>query len=281
MASAIPCVPDDEATRTALRSKRDRDLIAVYLNHFGRFVPARPRQTVYAGSFWTPDAFRYGAAVTMLEGKIRRGDDLGEHMSPNIAGNGFAQHNGRRRWEPIRDMALNAFGTHHLHLVPGGGDALVFIGFGREVARFVMVGNHRSFDDGSLADAVAHFLAEMGETAAALKPPENPVTPRDQMRLARRGIASLGTANGKVTPGTFIMTNGDAVRTRRCADYMMQMVETIDPKLDDRAQIKLLMPEAYRSFGDAIDLSWEMHDTDLGLFDRYSRTLQIVAPGFC
>ena len=158
----------------------------------------------------------------MLEAKIRRGDDLEEHLSPNIAGNGFALPTKRRRWEPIRDMALNAFGTHHLHLVPGGGDALVFIGFGREDARFVMVGNHRSFDDGTLADAIAHFLAETGQTSAALKPPEDPTTPRDQMRLARRGVSSLGTANGKVTPGPFIMTNGDAVRTWRCADHMMR-----------------------------------------------------------
>ena len=281
VADAIPCVPDDEATRAALRAKRDRDLLGIYLNHFGRLVPARPRQIAYAGSFWTTTAFRHGAEIAALEGKIRRGEDLGPHLSPNIAGNGFASQTGRRRWEPIRDMALNAFGTHHLHLTPGGGDALVFVGFAREVARFVMVGNHRSFDDGSLADAVAHFLAEMGETSAALKPSDNPTTPRDQMRLARRGISSLGTAEGKITPGPLIMINGDAIRTRRCADYMMDRVEVLNPMLDDRSQIELLMPEACRSFGDTINLSWEMRDTDLGLFDRHSRTRQIVVPGFC
>ncbi len=110
MADAIPCVPNDEATRATLRAKRDRDLLGIYLNHFGRLVPARPRRVAYAGSFWTPTAFRHGAEIVTLEGKIRRGEDLGSHLSPNIAGNGFAQPTGRRRWEPMRDMALNAFG---------------------------------------------------------------------------------------------------------------------------------------------------------------------------
>ncbi len=74
----------------------------------------------------------------------------------------------------------------------------------------------------------------------------------------------------RVTPGPFIMTNGDAVRTRRCADYMMSQIKAVNPMLDDRAEVERLMPDAYRFFGDTIDLSWEMNDTDLGIFERYT-----------
>ena len=281
VAAAIPCVPDDDATRAELRACRDENLLGIYLNYFGRFVPTRPRQIVHASAFWTPAAFRLGGDIVTLEGKILRGQNLDPHLSPNIGRNGFVQDGRRRRWEPVRDITLNAFGTHHLHLIPGGSNALVFIAFSKIEARFIMVGDHRSFDDGSLANAVAHFHVEIGATSAALQPPANPTTPRDQMRLARHGTSSLGTAAGKVTVGPSIMSNGDAFRTRRYADHLMDRVETINPLLDDRAWMERAMPEAIRHFGETVDLSWEMYDTDLTLFENVSGTMCTVAPGFC
>ncbi len=186
VAAAVPCVPDDDETRAALRGRRLADVLGVFLNHHGRFVPARPRNVDYAADFWTSQAVRVEADIAALEGRIKRGEDLGPYMSPNIGRNGFVASNGRQRWEPARDLALNAFGVHHLHLTPGkGSDALAFIAFSRIAAVFVMLGPHKSFDDGSLADAVARYQAQTGREIKSAWPSGTTPSPRDQMKLAR------------------------------------------------------------------------------------------------
>jgi len=149
VAVAVPCV-SDEATRAELFGMRLANVLGVYLNYFGRFIPARHRGVMYASRFWTPRAFRHGAEVAVLEAKIRRGEDLSEHLAPSLGRYRYTSDN-HRRWEPERDLALNAFGTYHLHLRPNGGDSLMFVAFSRDEARMVMVGDHRSFDDGSLS----------------------------------------------------------------------------------------------------------------------------------
>jgi len=280
VAVAVPRVPDDEATRAELFGMRIANVLGVYLNYFGRFIPARPRGVMYASRFWTPQAFRHGAEVAVLEAKIRRGEDLSEHLAPSLGRYRYTSDN-RRRWEPARDLALNAFGTYHLHLRPNGGDALMFAAFSRDEARMVMVGNHRSFDDGSLSDAVAHFLVEIGATAKGLSPAAAPLSPKDQMRLARRGVSSLGTANGKVTPGPSIMSNGDGLRTHRYANFITRRVEMLDPLLDDPVQVDALMPAARGRWKAEVDFEWHLQDTDLVLYERNSRTLCPVWNGFC
>jgi len=202
VAAAVPCVPDDDETRAALRGRRLADVLGVFLNHHGRFVPARPRNVDYAADFWTSQAVRVEADIAALEGRIKRGEDLGPYMSPNIGRNGFVASNGRQRWEPARDLALNAFGVHHLHLTPGkGSDALAFIAFSRIAAVFVMLGPHKSFDDGSLADAVARYQAQTGREIKSAWPSGTTPSPRDQMKLARRCVSSFGNADGKLTVG--------------------------------------------------------------------------------
>ncbi len=280
LAAEIPCEPDDAATRGALRAMRSDRLLALYLNHFGRFVPARPRAVSYAGAFWTAGALRHGADVAALGGKIRRGEDLTPHLSPNLRRYGFAVGD-RRRWEPVRDLALNAFDMHHLHLTPGGGDALAFVEFRRAEARFVHLGDHRSFDNGSLGEAVAHHRVEIGMTINGLSVDGAAPSARRQMQLARRSTSSFGAARGRVTRGSEIMCNGDALRTRMLADCMLDMVEQVDPTLDDREEVDRRLPEARPYFGEEVDLDWIMNDTDLVLFDKFSRTLCTVITGFC
>jgi len=282
VAAAVPCVPDDDETRAALRGRRLADVLGVFLNHHGRFVPARPRNVDYAADFWTSQAVRVEADIAALEGRIKRGEDLGPYMSPNIGRNGFVASNGRQRWEPARDLALNAFGVHHLHLTPGkGSDALAFIAFSRIAAVFVMLGPHKSFDDGSLADAVARYQAQTGREIKSAWPSGTTPSPRDQMKLARHCVSSFGNADGKLTMGASVMSNGDGLRMRRYADFIARQVAAIDPMLDDPVQVDALMPAARGTWGPEVDFEWHMQDTDLVLYERNSRTLCPVLNGFC
>lgn len=192
VAVAVPCVPDDEATRAELFGMRLANVLGVYLNYFGRFIPARPRAVEYAPGFWIGRAFNVDADLADLAGKIRRGDDLGSHLPPSFAKAGYRQKGRGPRWEHQRDMALNAFGLHHLHVRLGkGSDHLAFVSFDRASAMFIMLGDHNSFDDGSLAEAVANYQVQTGREVKNAKPSETAPSPADQMRLARRCIGSF------------------------------------------------------------------------------------------
>jgi hypothetical protein len=52
--TAIPCVPDDEATRAALRASKLETAVGIYLNYFGRFVPAPPARCGLCCRFLDP-----------------------------------------------------------------------------------------------------------------------------------------------------------------------------------------------------------------------------------
>ena len=278
--ASVPCVPDNEETRAALRNKRVDDALGIYLNYASRFVPSRPRQVGYAPTFWTESAMRFGAEVAAIDAKIRSGGDLKAHLSPNISGNGFSVDR-RRRWEPMRDLALNAFGLHHLHLRDGGGNHLVFVSFDQETALFLMCGDHKSFDDGSLADAAARVQVGMGYEIRGTLGSANPRTPKERMKLARHGIGTFGEADGKLTIGAMLMGTGDAFRARRCADLIVDRVVALDPFLDDIAEINRLMPAMSKCWADRNSFEWLMQDTGLVLYERHTGALCPVTKPFC
>ena len=98
-------------------------------------------------------------AVYQLAKKIEAGDDLTPFLSDRIARFGYVSSANKRsksrgvEWQD-KDYALNAFDTHHLHLKPAGTKALLYVCFSRDHAFLVMLGDHKSFDDGTLAQAL-------------------------------------------------------------------------------------------------------------------------------
>lgn len=164
--AAIPCWPDDAATRAELGELTLPAALIAYVNYADRIIPARPRQVHYAADFWDVRALAHQGAVSAIDSKIRTGEDLTPHLSELVRTHGFvlpktnAAGSTRARgpaWDD-KDFALNAYETHHLHLgskLRSDGlvertDDLVYVGFSRDAAVMVMVGDHESFDDDTL-----------------------------------------------------------------------------------------------------------------------------------
>ena len=102
-------------------------------------------------------------AIYDLAEKIEAGQDLTPFLSDRVHRYGYVglkTRTGKKRrgpeWED-KDYALNAYETHHLHLDTKGTEELLYVRFSRDGAFFVMLGNHDSFDDGTLAQAVAEM----------------------------------------------------------------------------------------------------------------------------
>ena len=167
----IPCCPED--VRADLRVMDLRKLLSVYINWADRFIAPRPRRVVtWDGFLRHGTAAPHMDAVRALGERIERGNDLKPWLSDHISRFGYVRRKTRSKGikspgiEKDKDYALNAYDTHHLHLStavqPNGWvkrtRALLYACFSRDRAFLVMVGDHNSFDDGSLAKALARLV---------------------------------------------------------------------------------------------------------------------------
>ena len=196
LAARIPCWPDEPTVRAELEQKQLDEVVRVYLNWARRFIPKRPREVSFSPSFWdAPLAKKVASELASLEARIRSGEDLTPHLSNLVQKRGFVPARFRKggrvkspEWED-KDYALNAYDAHHLHIAPNGkGDELLYGCFRRDAALLLIVGDHNSFDDGSLAAAVSEARADAGHLVLkGILGPATPYTPKERNELARTG----------------------------------------------------------------------------------------------
>ncbi|UIJ85274.1 hypothetical protein LZK77_16280 [Rhizobium leguminosarum] len=169
--SDIPCVPGTSSVRGELGTMALPQLISTYLNWKDRSLAPRPRRTIiWAGLYrHTRGPIDWDRIFKIVE-LSNNGDSLDRYLSRLAKTNGYVPRSPERRgieWGD-KDLALNAYSVHHLHLAPanlsgkrsGDSNALLFVAASRDAMTLLMVGNHSSFDDGTLFDAVTAFRAE-------------------------------------------------------------------------------------------------------------------------
>ncbi len=131
-------------------------LILAYLKRARRRIAPAPRRVTFATGFWDGAlAQARRVEIETLARLVEEGADLDPYLSARAHAAGVhprdRQHDG--------DFSLAAYGVHHLHfdaLVPGqarsneGLDALLFAIFQPSASLFLVVGDHRSFHDGTV-----------------------------------------------------------------------------------------------------------------------------------
>ncbi|MBX9591210.1 MAG: hypothetical protein K2X43_18130 [Hyphomonadaceae bacterium] len=287
-AATIPCWPDDAVTRAELDELDLPDLLVAYVNYADRVVPPRP------DDFWNARAEEHRATLSSIEGKIRRGDDLGPHLSELLRTHGFVA--ARRRsdrpkkalgptWDD-KDFALNAYEAHHLHLstkVRSDGlvertDDLLYVGFSRDAAVMVMVGDHKSFDDGSLAAAVARWRAA-NTTCIVNAKPSVVRTFDDERKLARRGVTTIMAVNDKVLLNASVSTSGHRTLGVLHALKSTRMLEHVDPQLDDPAFVASVWGDNASRLPERPQFNWYLEYADLLLMEEVSKTATRLVTG--
>ena len=282
VADAIPCTPNDAGTRAELENNHLSKLLVFYLNFAGRSIPARPREVFFENDFWrNPIAQSHGGQILKLAGETRKGDDLSTYLSRDATRHGYCGERSRRIWEPEKDLILNGFCFHHLHLEKKGrGNELVFVSFDRTSAVFACAGNHKSFMDGSVAEAHARLSVFAGDTISGIMPSPEPFDHKRQMILGRAGYSTMGQLNGKLTAGMMLMSSGHSFRHTRYAHHIMHILEDQELKLDDRDHIELLFSNAPERLGDTVEFEWHLDSTDLVLLDKASTSSFTLWRGF-
>ena len=280
LAATIPCIGDDAQARDELRAKSLPDLLIVYVNWMSRLVPARPRWLQFASGFWTERALAHERAIYDLVGTIRRGEDVTPWLSKKASTHGYTSRAGRRRRGPEwgdKDYALNAFEAHHLHLKPSQTSALLYVLFSRDGALAVLLGDHGSFDDGSLEEAVLRarvehdYMVMRGAFALARE-----TTPAGRNVLGRHGIGTMVTVNGNVVMSHGLSTAGTSSSHGMQAMKIIRSLEAWDSLLDDDVGKRELLGEAGLQITTP---EWAFWYTDLCIKNQGSNSWTLLLPG--
>ena len=171
LAELIPCEP--KSARADLHRMGARELLGRYVNWADRFVPPRPRRVVTWEGFLRHGSPRsHREAVYDLVKKIEAGDDLTPFLSDEIHRLWLCARQRREHQEARHRMGRQRLRLERIRDASPAPEnqrvrgELLYVSFSRDDAFLVMLGNHKSFDDGNLAQAIAE--ARVG-TAHELK----------------------------------------------------------------------------------------------------------------
>ena len=131
-----------------------------------------------------------------------------------------------------KDYALNAYETHHLHLRTKGSRELPYVSFSRDDAFFVMLGDHKSFDDGTLAQAIAECRVGTLYEWKGVLGPKHARSMREQNKLQRYGMTTLYQVDGHTVLGALLSSAGTSVLYTRHASRMMRTISEWEPQIE-------------------------------------------------
>ena len=288
----IPALP---GSQLALASLNMPQTMLAYVNWASRFIKPGRRSVSYVPAFWKSQAaMERGGDVLALEAAVKAGSNLTPYLSGRVLSDGYQSaaedSQGKSPKWADKDFALNAYGIHHLHFVPASGKSrgaeqgkhghLLYAEFGRHHATFLMVGDHKSFDDGTLHDAVIEARASSDAWELQdIRPSRNLEDHRDQFRLARRGFATTAVKNGRVIVGANLSTAGTSPRHTRHAGHILRALSAVDPELDKESYWREMYASIGRPLPTVRDFEWSMQYTELSVIERRSQTKLIIVGG--
>ena len=281
LANIIPCFPDEEWVRKELRAIHLGEALLVYLNWMSRMVAPRQRTVSYTDVFWdAPQAKEHEVIIREIEALVIAGANIEPFLSEGIrTGYVGSTHESKKQRKHL-DFALNAYSVHHLHLsdrIRKDGmrkrtQDLLYVAFSRTEALFIMVGNHKSFDDDSLNKAIdMHRAREL-----SLEVPRSDNNYSSLRELERRGISTMSSVGGKVFMKATLTTAGTSTWTTMHGIRALSTIRDYDAKLDEVAPT--FFAKADTAMPDSPQYEWVMDYCDLYLVERTTAVRFLMVP---
>lgn len=282
---------EPEVARAALVHDRFDALLLRHLNHAHRFVAPRARQVVYGPAFTSSlgSDLAENQWIAEVLAEIAAGEDLTPRLSQRVWNEAYDSTDYSRkkprvrRWED-KDYSLNAYNVHHLHLRKASSKEkrrttrLLYVRFKLDRATVVMVGDHNSFDDGTLAEAVARLnLAEGAVLPGVIPGAGSGGRMRELSRKA--GLSTIEVVDGHVVLGAQITTSGHSFLVRRHTNLILETIAKFEPLLDDAAYCAQLFARARLPAPVPASLKWIVHYTSLLVVDQAGQTAVTLVHG--
>lgn len=284
LADRIPC---SAAARAQLRAMPFHEIVPAYVNYALRLVPPRPRQVLELDGFSEHRRSVDQERLVNVLLEIKNGDDISARLSDRVRTHGFAptvvRNIARRQWED-KDLALNAWGIHHLHLGPRSrvgkvrrGDELLYCHIRRDRVLLVGCGSHRHFSE-EIVRMGSRLRAATGYVLKGLDPSTN-FSHREQLQLARAGASTVDVLDGQVVVGGLLVMNGYGVRTMRHANEICFSIGRVEEGLDDPKFVADLLNLPASEIPPEPQFSWDLEYTDLVLHEHVTGGKHLILTG--
>lgn len=289
MIGLIPSKPGDDHARSELRSMPIGSLTATYMNWVDRFIPPRKRQVMgWNGFEKRNNPKQFSSELNELIKIINEGGNLKPYLSEKILNECYSPLEGTKKginWIG-KDMALNAYDVHHLHLVPinengnrkGQSKELLFVAVNRDEVLFIMLGDHKSFDDGSLREAVSEHHAQSGNVLKGVVGLASNPSDKDKSKLTRHGINTIEEIDGKFPMPTMLSMAGTGIAHIRHVDFCCGVIEEFEPLLDERTKIINRLGIQANELSNEPIWKWSFWYADLILSETISDERFLMAP---
>ena len=194
VANTIPC--DQQADRAALLGQPLTTLVINYLTWRARLIRIKQRSvTIWPEVRESPHYHTYAAAIAEIEKEFEEGLDINSRLSNQVRWKGFKAQTKppanitsgeKMRWGwRGKDRARVLYDVHHLHMgsrsagVAGRTGELLFVGVLPDRALFLTIGDHASFEDGT----ISHLMNSYAESTVL----------QEGVYLAGLGVTTGGT----------------------------------------------------------------------------------------
>ena len=143
-----------------------------------------------------------------------------------------------------------------------------------------MVGDHNSFDEPILEGKILNARANGGhELKGIMGPISGGYTPEERNELARAGISTVVSVDGKVVIGASLSTAGTSDFTSWHAGRVLRALADLDNCIDDEKWVDQLFDGAKVSRPAQPDWDWTLSFTNLLLVERHSKAAFPIIEG--
>jgi hypothetical protein len=213
------------------------ELISTYVGWAQRLIRPAPRDVTWIDGFWDDGAKSHQTEIEAHIGRITLGTDLNPFLSKKVLQHGYVPKGSDGRaprgidWNRM-DLALNAWGVHHIHLREKAADELLFLTISRSSAVLLMLGSHKSFHNGEVEDAVTSWRSQTDRWTLRGVLPERGTTPASRTATARLGMTTTAPVGEKLVVSAMLSTAGTSMWAGIHADRMFNALLAFDPALD-------------------------------------------------
>lgn len=263
----IPKSPNDKEALQALEAKVLTDLFIIYANWRIRFIQPRIRNIKISPGAKNDIKWKSlsNEISTFLE-KVKNGEDLTPNLSTRVHKAGFSLAASKKSpqndksWED-KDFLLNVMGYHHFHLgrkKNAGGfvertDDVLFAKVTRNEFEVIGIFDHTVFE--------------------STREPSNQITVEKERLYNTYDNDSLHSILSGIT------LSGHSTRTIFPMIDYVNVIQEIDPQLDDNVFVEKLFNESNLFIPKKTNLIWKFRYLDLGVLDKRSNTYFVFRRG--
>jgi hypothetical protein len=274
---SIPVLANDTDAKSDLEKMGFPRLLTKYLNWADRFIQPRRRRLEQHNQFWDERALKCKDVIQNIVSDLTAGNDINKRISHSARIHGYisesySKSNKKKKWLE-RDLYLNGHDVHHVHLgekPSKRSDNLLFFTVGREIATLVMVGTHKSFDDGALAQRVAEIRSDKLELTG-ISVPIHTTSVENRAILERAGFATTYQVDEKTVIGARQMSDGSSLSHVIFAEKLCKVIRHYESELDNENTIRLWFEGAKLDVPNEPSFVWRMQGCDLNILEQQSK----------